>query len=41
MMDRRMESRAIGVTIGGTIGMVRLALENLVSIDADFEGGYI
>jgi hypothetical protein len=32
-----MESRAIG----GTIGMVRLALENLVSIDACFGGGYI
>jgi hypothetical protein len=40
-----MESREMGVTIGGaigvTIGIVRLALKNLVSIEAGFEGGYI
>jgi len=39
-----MESRAMGVTIGGaigvTIGIVRLALKNLVSIDAGIEGRY-
>jgi len=35
----------MGVTIGGaigvTIGIVRLALKNLVSIEAGFECGYI
>jgi len=44
-----MESREMGVTIGGaigvtigvTIGIVRLALKNLESIDAGIEGRYI
>jgi len=39
-MESREMGVTIGVTIGGAIGIVRLALKNLVSIDAGIEGRY-